>query len=100
MGKAPQIGTVTEDGKVTVSLGVRAWIGVGFAVVVAISAVIGFVNIVKKADKFMERSEVSEAKQDSVVATYGWRLRRLERKTGITWGGGSGDRRSRNQRDD
>lgn len=97
MGR-PQIGTVTEDGKVTVSLGYRAWITVIGAVVVATSFVIHTQLKIAKSDAHVAESAVTEAKQDSTIASYRWRLSRLERKTGISRR--DSDRRGRNQRDD
>ena len=99
MARAPQIGTVTEDGKVTVSLGFRAWGSVIAAVIIATAYVLNTQRQINESADHVKESKITEARQDSVLAAYKWRLSRLERKTGIQRRERR-DRRERDQSDD
>ena len=98
MGRAPQIGELNEEGKVVVSLGVRAWLGVIVSVALTTIFVFWHVTTVARHNTAIAADSLGEISQNKAISDLNrlkWRISRLEEKTGIA----RRERRDRRERD-
>jgi len=76
-------GTITNEGKVTVSLTIRQWIGVIAAVLVVGFYIYRIEMGRREAASFSGEQRASDLARDKTLRSHGLRLARVERRLGI-----------------